>query len=207
MSHGHHCHGGCDHSQDDVGDPAISYGLYQKIDLERVQCFNEHEEGAGQRVFKPWDERLDVTKFVKSDVDEELLFYIPFTGSVKLKGLVILGGEERQHPRELRLFKNRQPQGFDQLGGEPEQVLAVSRDDSGTLEYPIKASRFNGVTSLVIHIPGNYGDDTTIVYYIGLRGDFTKVHRHEVTIATYEASPNPSDHKTENFKTVREFVS
>ena len=62
MSHGHHCQCGCDHSHDDIGDPAVSYGLYQKIDLERVQCFNEHEEGAGRRVFKPWDERLDVTK-------------------------------------------------------------------------------------------------------------------------------------------------
>lgn len=42
-------------------------------------------------------------QFVESDVDEELLFYVPFTGSVKLKGVVLIGGEDEQHPRELRL--------------------------------------------------------------------------------------------------------
>lgn len=65
--HHHHHHGHCDHSHEDKEDPALVYGLYQKIDLQRVQCFNEHEEGAGRRVFKPWDERLDVTK-VFSDI-------------------------------------------------------------------------------------------------------------------------------------------
>ena len=63
MAHGHHhCRGGCDHSHDESEDPALVYGLYEKIDTERVQCFNEHEEGAGKRVFKPWEERLDTTK-------------------------------------------------------------------------------------------------------------------------------------------------
>ena len=39
-----------------------TYSLYKKIDIEKVQCLNESEEGAGKFVFKPWDERLDRTK-------------------------------------------------------------------------------------------------------------------------------------------------
>ena len=61
MAH-HHCHGGCDHSHDELGDPALVYSLYDKIDIQKLQCFNEHEEGAGRKVFRAWDERLDTTQ-------------------------------------------------------------------------------------------------------------------------------------------------
>ena len=63
MAHDHnHCHhGDCSHNQD-VGDPAVVYSLYNKIDIHKVQCYNEHEEGAGKRVFKQWDQRLDTTQ-------------------------------------------------------------------------------------------------------------------------------------------------
>jgi len=43
----------------------------------RVQCLNEEVEGSGRKVFKSWDDRLDRTNFVQSDVDPELLFNIP----------------------------------------------------------------------------------------------------------------------------------
>ncbi len=36
--------------------------LYKKIDLSKVQCLNESEDGAGKTVFKPWDERFDREK-------------------------------------------------------------------------------------------------------------------------------------------------
>ena len=60
MEHHHHGAGGCEHSHD--GDPAVAYSLYQKIDMIHMQCFNESEEGAGKKVFKPWEERLDKTE-------------------------------------------------------------------------------------------------------------------------------------------------
>ena len=40
---------------------------------------------------------------VCSDADEELLFNVPFTGDIKLKGLIIMGGEEGYHPSKVRL--------------------------------------------------------------------------------------------------------
>ena len=36
--------------------------LYQKIDMERLECLNESEEGSGKTVFKAWDDRQDKTK-------------------------------------------------------------------------------------------------------------------------------------------------
>lgn len=54
---------------------------------------------------------------------------------------------------------------------------------------------FSSVTNLSIHFPSNFGEDTTKVSYIGFRGEFTKAHRHGVTICSYESSPQLSDHK------------
>ena len=58
-------------------------------------------ENSGRLVFKPWERRLDKTEFVESDADEELLINIPFTGDVKLKGLIVIGGEDDTHPDKV----------------------------------------------------------------------------------------------------------
>lgn len=205
MAHHGNCHG--DHDHDHPEDPAVLYSLYQKINTERLECLNEAVEGSGKTVFKPWDERMDKTKFVESDVDEELLFYIPFTGSVKLKGIMLIGGEDQYHPRQMKLYKNRPPLGFDELGGEADQAFELSRGASDAVEYPVKVSKFNGVTSLLIYFPTNFGAETTKIYYIGLRGEFTQAQRQGVVLATYEARPNPADHKTKDFNPVSDFVS
>jgi hypothetical protein len=71
-------------------------------------------------VFKPWEERLNFEvvsevrsqndgklfgflQFVESDADEELLFNIPFTGNVKLKGIIVIGEDSDTHPSRIRL--------------------------------------------------------------------------------------------------------
>ena len=59
----------------------------QRIDLSQLTCLNETAENSGRDVFKPYEQRLDREKCVESDADEELLFNIPFTGNVKLKGI------------------------------------------------------------------------------------------------------------------------
>ena len=38
-----------------------------------------------------------------SDIDDELLINIPFCGCVKLKGIIIIGGEDESHPKSVRL--------------------------------------------------------------------------------------------------------
>lgn len=42
-------------------------------------------------------------QYVESDADEELLFNIPFTGNVKLKGIRIASDDTNAHPSKLRL--------------------------------------------------------------------------------------------------------
>ncbi|CAH1775206.1 unnamed protein product [Owenia fusiformis] len=200
--HGHSC--GQDHHKHDHDDAerGQQYSLYLKIDTEKVQCLNEVVDGSGKDVFKPWDRRLDSEKFVESDADEELLFNIPFTGNIKLKGIIVIGGEGDQHPAEMKLFKNRPHMTFDDAAAEADQVFEMHEDRLGQLEYETKISRFSSVEHLTIYFTKNFGDDITKVYYIGLKGEFSEFKKHGVTICTYEARAMPSDHKANAFDSV-----
>lgn len=204
MAHHHHHHG-------DGGDPCgghggassqgpetgLQYSLYSKIDLDNVQCLNEIKEGSGKLVFKPWEKRLDREKYVDSDADEELLFNIPFTGNVKLKSILVVGGDAGMHPSKIRMFKNRPQMTFDDARATPEQEFELQPDASGSLEYPVRAVKFSSVHHLSLHFPSNFGSDTTRVYYIGLHGEYTEAQRQGVVLCSYESAANPADHKVQ----------
>lgn len=203
MSHSHCDH---DHSHDNFDEIGIQYNLFEKIDIENLQCLNESVDGAGKTVFKPWDKRLDRTQYVESDADEELLFNIPFTGNIKIKGLRILSEDTDSHPAKLRLFKNKPNMTFDDVSLEPDQVFELQKDSEGLLEYSPKIVTFSSVSHLTMHFATNFGAETTKIYYIGLRGEWTPGHKHGVTICTYEARPNLEDHKLSHLDSVSKAI-
>ncbi|XP_072025536.1 PITH domain-containing protein 1-like [Amphiura filiformis] len=209
MADGGHGHGHCadEHDHDDDPERGRQFSLYTKINKDMVECLNEIIDGSGKEVFKPWDQRLNKDKVVESDADEELLFNIPFTGNVKLKGIIVIGGEHDYHPAEMRLYKNQVHMTFDDTRGEPEQTFEMQPDATGRMEYCTKIAKFSSVHHLSIHFPRNFGADTTKVYYIGLRGEFSEAQRQEVVITAYEAYPNPSDHKTNLMDQTRQEIS
>ena len=43
-------------------------------------------------------------QFVQSDADEELLINIPFTGNIKLKGMIIIGPNDDSHPDRVKMY-------------------------------------------------------------------------------------------------------
>lgn len=77
-------------------------------------------------------------QFVESDADEELLFNIPFTGNIKLKGLTIIGANDNSHPSKVRLFKNRPKLSFYDANSKADEEFELTRDPNGQVEYPIK---------------------------------------------------------------------
>ncbi|KAL1232472.1 hypothetical protein TSPI_01789 [Trichinella spiralis] len=170
----------------DDAEMGIQYSLYTKIDFQSLTCLNERVDGSAKTVFKPWSERLNKKNYVESDVDEELLFKIPFTGNVKLKSIVVIGGDGGQRPNRIRLYKNRPSMDFDDVNLTPDQEFDLSEDPDGSVEYPLRVAKFSGVEHLIIHFPSNVGAKTTVVYYIGLRGEFSEKQRPQVVCTNYE---------------------
>lgn len=202
--HNHdHNHGCCDHG--DPIDEASAYSLYQKIDTINVECLNELVDGSGVKVFKPWSERLNKSDFVRSDCDAELLFNIPFTGDVKLKGIVVIGDPDLS---KMRLFKSKMRMSFDDVNVEADQEFDMRHDSNGVIEYPVKPTKFFNVHHLTMHFTNRNKEDDSIpcqIYYIGLKGEFTPVNRDGIVIANYELRPteNISDKIDQNSREVQ----
>eukprot|EP00050_Salpingoeca_kvevrii_P022216 m.123028 g.123028 ORF g.123028 m.123028 type:complete len:177 (-) comp9638_c0_seq3:2404-2934(-) len=165
--------------------------------MDNVRCLNEHTNGAGRSCLRPLAEKMDRSKFVESDADEQLILFVPFTADVKLKSIVVMGEGGEQHPRTLKVFKNRNDIDFDNVDSiTPLQEWDLNEDVDGRLAYETRLTKFQNVQNLTLYFPDNFGADTTKIYYIEFRGLYTKVTRESyITIGEFAA--NPADHKTE----------
>ncbi|CAF4010748.1 unnamed protein product, partial [Rotaria sp. Silwood1] len=90
---------------------------------------------------------------------------------------------------------------FDNTRGKAHQEISLTYDASGTLAYQVNPSHFSRVTHLSLYFPSNFGDETTRIYYIGLRGEYLGEVKSKVVITTYEARPQLKDHKVDDFLT------
>jgi len=192
---------GCaDHNHTaDLESRGQEFSLFQYIAIDRVSCLNESSNGAGRNVFKPFDQRLDRSKFLESnEADPELLLHIPFTGVVKLKSIVVIGGESGSHPNKMKAYINREDIDFTVTSElKPVQEWDLHEDFKGEIEYTTRAAKFINVSHLTLHFPSNFGGDSARLYYIGLKGDFTEAKRQAV-VTVYESRPQLSDHKQKN---------
>ncbi|KAK0411917.1 hypothetical protein QR680_005916 [Steinernema hermaphroditum] len=200
---GGHGHGGaCAQEMAPEDTEFLQYNMVNSIDLERVTVLGEAVDGSGKKVLKTWENRFDRSIFVESDDDPELIFNIPFKGHVKLTGITLIGDEDDTHPVKMRLYKDRPSMSCEDVGLAAEQEFDLKQDEMASIDYPLRAAKFNSISHLTIHFPSNFGDKknnpvNTRIYYIGLRGEFQKDFRQQVTICTYESRSQMKDHKTD----------
>ncbi|ORZ19241.1 DUF1000-domain-containing protein [Lobosporangium transversale] len=192
--HGHHDH---DHDHDELPDSGLVHeSLYQKIDHDNVTCLNEAEPNSGKSVLKPWHEKMDDTKFVESDADEQLIFRIPFTGLVKLKSISLRTDPGESAPRKMKAFVNKDDLDFDNAESTvPTQEWDLVEDSHGQIaEYSTRVAKFTSIRSLTLFFSENFGGDVTKISFIGLKGEFSEFKRDPI-ITVYELQANPADHK------------
>ncbi|KAK6197722.1 kinetochore-associated Ndc80 complex subunit spc25 [Pestalotiopsis sp. IQ-011] len=206
MSHCHdehtHSHGGDghDHEHDHSDDitPALQHSLYEHIDFDKVETLNEAAAGSGKAIVrKSWAERLQEEPELESDADEQIIMSVPFTGQVKLHSILLRSSPADCAPRTLKVFVNRTDLDFDTASElQPAQEFELSQT-SEVQELPVKRALFGKVQRLSLFLEDNFGggdEDVTRLSYLGFRGEWMQLGRAPLNI-TYEAAPNPSDHK------------
>ncbi|KII89615.1 hypothetical protein PLICRDRAFT_39727 [Plicaturopsis crispa FD-325 SS-3] len=195
MSHHHH-HDNCgdeshDHDHDSPDELGPKDNLYPYIDRDRVVALNSTYSGS--RAIKPWNERFDEERFIESDVDDQLILRVPFTGSVKLRALLLKTGPADQTPTRIELFPNESNLDFDSVSDkEAAQGFDIPQDrDIG--QYPVKPVKFSNVTTITVFFPASQGADTTRVYYVGFLGTWSE-RKTSPVVTVYETQANPADH-------------
>lgn len=99
------------------------------------------------RVFRTWDKRTDFSSgsLSSNEDDAELLLNIPFTGSLAIKAISVIGGTDGTSPSKMRAYINRDDLDFAMVNDlTPLQEWDLQEDFRGILEYPTIAAKFKG---------------------------------------------------------------
>ena len=165
---------------------------------------NVNPEHDVQSIIKEYAERNTVTPHIESWVDDQLIVFIPFTTSVKLKAILLGTDSGDLRPSAVKIYSN-QPHcpDFEQLDGtaclQDMSLEATSNESSGDLvkEYPMRVARFTNVFSIVLFFPSSFGGQNTRIYYIGFKGEVltpNKERSDRVSLtANYILSNTPLD--------------
>eukprot|EP01065_Artemidia_motanka_P032615 TRINITY_DN39603_c0_g1_i1.p1 TRINITY_DN39603_c0_g1~~TRINITY_DN39603_c0_g1_i1.p1 ORF type:complete len:255 (+),score=88.21 TRINITY_DN39603_c0_g1_i1:60-767(+) len=204
--HAHGGHGGCDHGHGDddkdTVDALAGQQLNSLIDMPRVRSDNLDDPAKVHALFdRPWDDRRKDGTVVCSEVDEEVLIYVPFTEVVKMRAICIIGGTaeegDRDAPSKAKLFVNREDIDFDMAQSLPgEQQLDLQKGQYADIEHALAQSKFQSVRSVTLFISKNFGSDTTSLSFVHFRGASTKITTERVIVNTvYETTGQLKDHK------------
>jgi hypothetical protein len=99
-----HHHDEEDHDHDDEGPQGgEEKSLFQQIDLNGVRCYNTTSL-TPSTIFRPWDKRFETQDSLESDADEQMILFVPFLSSIKLKSIGLLGPNDEQAPSSLQVY-------------------------------------------------------------------------------------------------------
>jgi len=197
MDHHNHSHCGDshehEHEHDSHDEDAPADNLFSRIDHPNVRALN-CASNVPAKILKPWHQRRDEAIFIESDVDDQLILRVPFTGNVKLRAVLLKTGPGDQTPAKVALFANDDSLDFDDAGSKPptqEFVVAESRDVG---EYAVKPAKFPNVSSVTLYFPSSQGAETVRLYYVGFLGTWSE-RIMEPVITVYESQANLADHE------------
>lgn len=218
--HHEHSHGG-NHHHHDESDHVLpiptnsAQNLRTQIDFQKLTGLNiEQQNSEIYKIFDKHEEtKYQISDYIKSDADEQVILNIPFlNSSVKLYSIILKTSSGESCPKTIKLFKNKNNIDFDHveaakadfvlnhpnIGFEEEDDDNEVREDKNEdnfVEHFLPRHVFTNVTQLTLFIENVHGDeDYTKIYYVELRGEFKKLSKDPL-ITLYESAANPADHK------------
>jgi len=182
-----------DHDHDHGSNDAQPNSLYDRVDHPNVVASNGTEPDF-PKVIKPWHMRMDETISLESEVDGELIVRIPFTGSVKLRSILLKTGPGEETPTKVCIYASEEILDFDSVRDKkPTQEFDIPQSrDVG--EYSVKPAKFSDVRCLTLFFPAAQGADNVRIYFIGFLGEWREIKDRRTAII-YEAQANPADHE------------
>uniref|UniRef100_A0A8C4QSI9 Thioredoxin-like 1 n=1 Tax=Eptatretus burgeri TaxID=7764 RepID=A0A8C4QSI9_EPTBU len=132
------------------------------------ECLNESDEHGFENCLQK-----DST-FLESDCDEQLIVSIAFTQPVKLYSFKLLGPDNGQGPKTVKIFINQtRSMDFDQAEtSEPTQTFVLSPEDiqdDGVIQ--LRYVKYQNVNNVTVFIKDNHGaEETTRVTYLTFVG-------------------------------------
>ncbi|KAF8190571.1 galactose-binding domain-like protein [Pholiota molesta] len=168
--------------------------LYGVIDRDNVYGLNLTVPEDAKEIIKPWDQREDTTKYVDSNVDDQLIIHIPFTENVRIKSILLKLGRGEATPRHLRIYANR-PTAIDFGEAEttkPQLNISILEGETSVVEYPMRVASFTSVHSLSLFFNDAVGEEVSRIYYIGFKGDMRSTKR-EVNSKLEVPAPHAAD--------------
>ena len=138
--------------------------------IEGIQCFNERKEGSAKNVFRPIEEKYDFSKGpVKSGSGKDMVIVVPFNCLVRVKAVILIGGDDGESPQTMKLYKNEEVVDIDiQEEKKPIQTHDLS---NGEMEYLTNVAKFGSTSNLIIGVDGSFGANRSSLKFIGIKGD------------------------------------
>lgn len=140
---------------------------------------------------------MDFSKgVVQSGYGKDVVVFVPFTGEVRVKAVIVIGGDEGTAPSKMKIYKNETNVDINIIEEKkPIQVIDMNENVSGELEYLLNVTKFNNTDNIVLGFDENFGAARTEIKFIGFKGEHLR-DKPKITETVYEVQANLKDHKT-----------
>ncbi|OCF56567.1 hypothetical protein L486_05417 [Kwoniella mangroviensis CBS 10435] len=191
-----------------TGGEGSNTNLWGQIDKDNVTGLNLEDVSSAPKVIKTWDERLDEELFVESGVDDDLILYIPFISSLRLRTLLLHppAPGHPHRPGRLRLFANLPhcPDFSDLESMTPIMDIDISSPPNGTRRLPdgrreveewgLKVQKLANVFSIILYFSEAETSLRSTMFYVGFKGD-PKTHTMDMSKLGQVPAQNAADKK------------
>jgi len=167
--------------------------LHDAICMEKTASFNTEQDHGAEEVLRPFCEREDISKYLESSDDDQVLLCISFKELVSLRsvGIVCMGPNS---PKTIRIFANQAIADFDEAEtSEASAVLRLEEGDGRLKMVEISdvgnELLFKNIREMTIFVQESHGGDKSVITWLGLMGEQSGTKLGVVQDASYELRP------------------